>query len=390
MREETNVLHHILADPLTGAISTPIYQTSTFVQEAPGVNQGYDYARTNNPTRKVLEETITSLEEGAAGFAFASGLAAVDAVAKLLQAGDEVIAVDDIYGGSFRLFQHIYQKFGITIKYVDTTDPENVAREISSRTRLVWLETPTNPTLKVSDIQTIADIAHGAGAWLVVDNTFASPALQKPLRHGADIVVHSATKYLAGHSDVLAGLVVVDSEELAEKIKFIQNATGGVLGPWDCWLTLRGIQTLHLRLEKQCRNAAAIAQYLTTLPSIDKVYYPGLENHKNHDVASSQQTLFGAVVSFSFKHDTVETANRFVTSTHLFKLAESLGGVKSLLCHPATMTHGSTPTDVRRAAGIQDSLVRLSCGIEHADDLIADLGQAFSLTRLSFAQKAII
>ena len=389
MREETKLIHGIGSDPLTGAVSTPIYQTSTYEQEEPGVNKGFDYARTNNPTRKVLEETIARLESAEAGFAFASGLAAVDAVLKLLKAGDEVIAVDDIYGGSFRLFEHIYSRFGIKVNYIDTSNTEEVFEAVTDKTKIIWLETPTNPTLKISDIETIAGIAEANDCLLVVDNTFASPVLQKPLELGADIVIHSATKYLGGHSDVLAGLVAVATPELAEQIKFIQNSSGGVLGPWDCWLVIRGIQTLHLRIEKQCNNAFAIARYLENHEAIDKIYYPGLEQHTNHEIAKKQQRLYGGVVSFSLKDDTQEAAKKFVTSTNLFKLAESLGGVKSLTCHPATMTHKSTPVDIRRNAGIQDSLVRLSCGIEHELDLIEDVEQALTSVLASTTSVAV-
>jgi len=382
MKEETRVIHNVPVDELTGSISVPIYQTSTFVQESPGVNKGFDYSRSNNPTRQALEDLIARLEDGVAGFAFASGLAAVDAVLKLLKSGDEIVAVDDIYGGTFRIFTHIYEKFGITIKYVDTTDVENVAAAVSENTRFVWLETPTNPTLKISDIEKISEIAKTVGAQVVVDNTFASPALQKPLNLGADIVIHSATKYLAGHSDVIAGLVVAGSKELADDIKFNQNSSGGVLGPFDSWLTIRGIETLTLRVEKQSQTANEIAHFLTSCEEIDKVYYPGLASHKNHDIAKKQQRLFGGVISFSLKNDTVEAATSFVTSTKLFKLAESLGGVKSLICHPAAMTHKSTPRDVRLSTGIQDSLVRLSVGIEDADDLIRDIRLALNEVKL--------
>lgn len=377
MNAETKVIHSILADPQTGAISTPIYQTSTFVQSAPGVNQGYDYARTNNPTRKVLEDAIAELENGHAGFAFSSGLAAIDSVLKLLSYGDEIIAVEDIYGGAYRLFEQVYKKFGILVKYVDTTDPKNVANAITDRTKLIWIESPTNPTLKISDIEAIAEIASFNDVLLAVDNTFASPVLQKPLDLGADIVVHSATKYLAGHSDVLAGLVVVKTEELAQKIKFNQNSSGAVLGPWDCWLTIRGLQTLYLRVEKQCENAFAVAKFLKASGLVDVVYYPGLRDHKNHAVAAKQQNAFGAIVSFSFKDDRVATAEKFVCQTKLFKLAESLGGVKSLTCHPASMTHKTIPVEQRHQSGIKDSLVRLSCGIENKQDLINDIQQAF-------------
>jgi cystathionine beta-lyase/cystathionine gamma-synthase len=379
MQKETSIIHAIPVDELTGAISVPIYQTSTYVQESPGVHKGYDYARSNNPTRKVLEDLIAQLEGGVAGYAFASGLAAIDAVLKLLKSGDEILAVDDIYGGAFRLFTHVYEKFGIKVNYVDTTDIINVIDHINHKTKLVWLESPTNPTLKISDIQGICNIAHQYNALVVVDNTFASPVAQQPILLGADIIVHSGTKYLAGHSDVIAGLVVVKTPELAEKIKFIQNASGGILGPFDSWLTIRGIETLLLRVEKSSNNALAVAQYLTELKFVDKVYYPGLPSHKNHEIARAQQQYYGGVISFSLKQDTVDSANTFCSATKLFKCAESLGGVKSLLCHPASMTHKSIPEEKRKQAGIQDSLIRLSCGIEHASDLIADLEQAFKV-----------
>jgi len=377
MKPETKLIHAIPVDELTGAISVPIYQTSTFVQEAPGVNRGFDYSRSNNPTRQVLEEIIASLEEGNAGFAFSSGLAAVDAVIKLLRSGDEILAVDDIYGGTFRTFTHLYEKFGVKVKYVDTSNLVDVIDNITEKTRFIWLETPTNPTLKISDIEAIAQIAHQSNALLVVDNTFASPALQKPLTLGADIVIHSATKYLGGHSDLIAGLVVAKDEETAEQIKFIQNATGSILGPFDSWLTIRGIETLPLRIEKQSNNALEVAQYLTTQEEVELVYYPGLTSHKNHQIAKKQQTLFGGVVSFTLRDDTVEAAELFVKKTKLFKLAESLGGVKSLICHPASMTHKSTPKDIKQKVGVRDSLIRLSLGIEHSSDLIDDLEQAF-------------
>jgi cystathionine beta-lyase len=377
MSNATQLIHSIPVDALTGAISVPIYQTSTYVQEAPGVNKGYDYARTNNPTRAVLEEIITRLEHGSTGVAFGSGLAAIDAVIKLLEAGDEILAVDDIYGGAFRLFTHIYQKFGITVNYVDTTNAENVFNAITPKTKLIWIETPTNPTLKISDIEAIAKIAKANRCLLCVDNTFASPALQQPLLLGADIVVHSATKYLGGHSDLIAGLVVTKEKELGEKIKFIQNASGAILAPFDSWLVIRGIETLHLRIKQHCENAQKVAEYLEQHPAVDKVFYPGLKSHKNHDIAARQSKGFGGIVSFSLKQDTEEAATGFVTSTTYFKLAESLGGVKSLLCHPAQMTHKSIPAEKRRAAGVADSLIRLSVGLEEAGDLVKDLEQAF-------------
>lgn len=374
----TNLIHSVPVDALTGSISVPIYQTATYVQEAPGVNKGFDYGRSNNPTRLALENIVAKLEGGLAAYAFATGLAAIDAVLKTLKTGDEIIAVDDIYGGAYRLFTHIYEKFGITIHYVDTTDADNIRDYISSRTKLVWLESPTNPTLKVSDIHEIASIAHAKGALVVVDNTFASPVAQQPFKLGADIVIHSGTKYLGGHSDLVAGLVVVKTPELAEQIKFIQNASGGILGPQDCWLTIRGIETVTLRVERQCKTALRVAEFLQSCEEVENVYYPGLPTHKNHALAKQQQNgLYGGVISFSLKEDTEEAAVALVTSTQYFKLAESLGGVKSLICHPAQMTHKSIPREKRLQSGVVDSLIRLSCGIEEAEDLIADIKQAF-------------
>ena len=382
MSSITDIIHAVPVDPLTGSISTPIYQTSTFIQEEPGVNKGYDYARTGNPTRKVLEDLVAKMEGGDAGFAFASGLAAIDSVIKLLSAGDEIIAVDDIYGGAYRLFTHVYQKLDIKIHYVDTTDADNILHYINQNTKLIWIESPTNPTLKVSDIAKISGIARAANALLVVDNTFASPISQNPIALGADIVIHSATKYIGGHSDLLAGIVVTKTRELSEMIKFIQNASGGVLAPWDCFLTIRGIETLALRIKKQCETALSIAQFLESCEEVDRVHYPGLASHKNHEVAAIQQNgLFGGVISFSLKIDTSEQAIQFVKSTKYFKLAESLGGVKSLLCLPSKMTHASVPREKRLASGIQDSLIRLSCGIEDAADLIEDLNETFKLIK---------
>ncbi|MBK6636041.1 MAG: PLP-dependent transferase [Chitinophagaceae bacterium] len=377
MSNATELIHSIPVDPLTGAISVPIYQTSTYVQDAPGVNKGYDYARSNNPTRGTLETIIAQLEKGSVGIAFGSGLAAIDAVVKLLKSGDEILAVDDIYGGAFRLFTRIYEKFGITVNYVDTTDVANVFNAITPNTKLIWLETPTNPTLKVSDIEAIAKIAKANACLLCVDNTFASPALQQPLTLGADLVIHSATKYLGGHSDLIAGLVVAKEKELGEKIKFIQNASGAILSPFDSWLVIRGIETLHLRVQQHCRNAQVVAEYLETNPAVDRVFYPGLKTHFNHHIAKKQSKGFGGIVSFTLKNDTEKAATAFVTGTRYFKLAESLGGVKSLLCHPAQMTHKSIPAEKRRAAGVADSLIRLSVGLEEAADLVADLEQAF-------------
>ncbi|MCP9751835.1 PLP-dependent aspartate aminotransferase family protein [Ferruginibacter sp. HRS2-29] len=377
MSTATELIHSIPVDPLTGSISVPIYQTSTFVQEAPGVNKGYDYARSGNPTRTALEDIIAKLEKGSTGIAFGSGLAAIDAVLKLLKSGDEIIAVDDIYGGAFRLFTQVYEKFGITITYADSTDAENIFNAITPATKLIWLETPTNPTLKISDIAAIAKITKAHACWLCVDNTFASPALQQPLTLGADIVVHSATKYLGGHSDLIAGLVVAKDPELGARIKFIQNASGAILSPFDSWLAIRGIETLHLRLKQHCINAQIVAEFLETHPQVDKVFYPGLKTHHNHEIAQQQSKGFGGIVSFTLKNDTQEAATAFVTSTEFFKLAESLGGIKSLLCHPAQMTHKSIPTERRRQGGVADSLIRLSVGLEEVEDLVADLEKAF-------------
>jgi cystathionine beta-lyase/cystathionine gamma-synthase len=378
MNTNTRIIHFIPVDELTGSISVPIYQTATYVQQSPGVNKGYDYGRSNNPTRKVLEDLVARLEQGHAGYAFATGLAAIDAVLKLLSAGDEVIAVDDIYGGAYRLFTHVYAKFGIKVHYVDTTDPEHVLDAINERTKLIWLESPTNPTLKISDIRKICSIAHAENVTVVVDNTFASPIAQQPLKLGADIVIHSGTKYLGGHSDLVAGLVICKTQELSEKIKFIQNASGGILGPQDCWLLIRGIETVSLRVKRQCETALQVAKFLERCEEVKEVFYPGLPSHKNHAIAAEQQhQLFGGVISFSLHEDTEDAATRFVTGTQYFKLAESLGGVKSLICHPPQMTHKSVPREKRLQAGISDSLIRLSCGIEEAEDLIADIKQAF-------------
>lgn len=374
----TQLIHSIPADPLTGAIAVPIYQTSTFVQDAPGVNRGYDYARTSNPTRAVVEQLLATLEGGHTGAAFSSGLAAIDAVIKLLKSGDEVLAVDDIYGGAFRLFTRVYEKFGITVNYVDATDAENVFNAITPRTKLIWIETPTNPCLKIADIKAIAQIAKANNCLLCVDNTFATPVLQQPLTLGADIVVHSATKYLGGHSDLIAGCVVTKDKVLGDEIKFLQNACGAILSPFDSWLLIRGIETLPLRIKQHCNSALQVAEWLQQQPAVDKVYYPGLKTHPNHAIAVQQASGFGGVVSFSLKNDTAEAAHALVGATALFKLAESLGGIKSLLCHPASMTHKSIPAEKRHAAGVADSLIRLSVGLEESADLIADLAQAFA------------
>jgi cystathionine beta-lyase len=361
MQATTQLLHSIPVDAQTGAIAVPIYQTSTFVQEAPGVNKGFDYSRTNNPTRQELEKIIAQLEKGTVAAAFSSGLAAIDAVIKLLESGDEIIAVNDIYGGAFRLFEKVYKKFGITVTYVDMSDLTAVHRAITLKTKLIWLETPTNPTLKVADIRAIADIAERYKLLFAVDNTFASPVYQQPLTLGADIVVHSATKFIGGHSDVIAGLVIAKDPEIGRQIKFYQNACGAVLGPFDSFLLIRGLETLHLRVQQHTRSATQVAQFLQKHPEVAEVFYPG----------------FGGVVSFRLKQDSESVASIFVQSTRLFHLAESLGGVKSLISHPASMTHKSIDPEKRKAAGVTDGLIRLSVGLEDAVDLVNDLEDAF-------------
>ena len=378
MKEFTSIIDSIPVDPLTGAIRVPIYQTSTYVQEAPGVNKGFDYTRTNNPTRNICEEVIAKLEGGSSASAFASGLSAIDSVIKLLNAGDEIVAVDDIYGGAYRLLTTVYNRFGITVNFVDTTDTAKVAGAITKKTKLIWIESPTNPLLKISNISAIANIAHNNNILLCVDNTFASPVLQQPISLGADIVIHSATKYLGGHFDVLGGFVITKTPELGEQIKYIQNAAGAVLSPFDSWLILRSVDTLKLRVERHSEVALAVAQYLSTRDEIKNLYYPGLETHKNHELAKKQQRAFGAIISFDLKDDTEGAALKIVTSTNLFKLAESLGGPRSLCCHPASMTHKSIPRDVRLKSGITDSLIRLSIGLEDSSDLIAELDELFN------------
>ncbi|MDM1347065.1 PLP-dependent transferase [Myroides marinus] len=378
MSTQTDILKHIPIDPHTGAIAVPIYQTTTFAQEAPGVNKGFDYTRTNNPTRQALEELVASLENGAKGFAFGSGLAAIDAVFKTLSQGDEVIAVANIYGGTYRLLNEVYAKFGIKTHYVDTTIVENVEKAITNNTKLIWIESPTNPTLKLSDIQAIADIAKKHKVWLCVDNTFATPIAQKPLDLGADLVVHSATKYIAGHSDVVAGLVITKTEELGKIIKFHQNSTGAILSPFDSFLTIRGIETLLLRYKGYSENALKIAEYLSTHPKINKIYYPGLVNHEGHELAKKQQKYFGGVISFDLKDNSKEAALKIIQSLKLFTLTEGLGGIKSLSNYPFEMSHGSVPKETKIEAGITESLIRLSIGLEETEDLIEDIKQALA------------
>ncbi len=377
MKFATKVIHAgIEPDPSTGAIMTPIYQTSTYVQAAPGEHKGYEYARTQNPTRSALEHNLAALENGTHAICFGSGLAAQDAVIKLLKTGDEILSVNDLYGGSYRQMVRIYGQWGLKSRFVDMTQAYTVADAIGPDTRMLWIETPTNPMLNIVDIEAVCAIARQRGILTVVDNTFASPYLQNPLDLGADIVLHSATKYLGGHSDAVHGCLIVRDTALAERLHFIQNASGAVPGPMDCFLILRGIKTLHLRVQRACENAQAIAEFLRAHPKVSRVYWPGFPNHPNHDIAKRQMRLFGAMVSFDLKDNTFDAARRVLSRTHLFSLAESLGGVESLIGHPASMTHASIPREERLKVGLTDSLIRLSVGIEDVEDLIADLNAA--------------
>ncbi|HLO81572.1 MAG TPA: cystathionine gamma-synthase [Chitinophagaceae bacterium] len=363
-------------DPSTGAIMTPIYQTSTYVQEAPGVNKGFEYARSQNPTRQALEEALAIIEEGKYGLAFSSGVAATDAVIKLLAPGDEVICGNDMYGGTYRLFSKVFERFGIRFIYVNQQDVENIRAEIRPATKLIWVETPTNPLMNIADIEAITTLAKQHNILTCVDNTFASPYLQNPLNLGADIVMHSVTKYLGGHSDVIQGALVINDKELREKLYFIQKSCGAVPGPMDCFLVLRGIKTLHVRMQRHCENGRVVANFLRSHPKVGKVYWPGFEDHQGHAIAKKQMRDFGGMISFVLKDDSVETARRVLSSTKIFSLAESLGGVESLINHPASMTHASIPREERIKNGLSDSLIRLSVGIEDHEDLVEDLRQA--------------
>jgi len=379
MHFATKVIHAgIEPDPSTGAIMTPIFQTSTYVQAAPGDHKGYEYARTQNPTRTVLENNLAALENGTDAICFSSGLAAQDAVIKLFTSGDEILSVNDLYGGSYRQMVRVYGPWGLKSRYIDMYDAANVEREIGPDTKLIWIETPTNPMLNIVDIAAVCAIARKRGILTCVDNTFASPYLQNPLDLDADIVLHSATKYIGGHSDVVHGCLVVKEAELAQRLRFLQNACGAVPGPQDCFLVLRGIKTLHLRVERACQNAAVIAHFLKTHPKVSKVFWPGFESHPNHDIAKRQMRMFGGMVSFDLKNNALEAATKVLSSTHLFALAESLGGVESLIGHPASMTHASIPREERLKVGLTDSLIRLSVGIEDVNDLIADLEKALA------------
>lgn len=377
MKFGTKAIHAgVEPDPSTGAIMTPVYQTSTYVQASPGDHKGYEYSRTHNPTRTALQNSLAALENGAHGLCFASGMAAIDTILKLLKPGDEVISTNDLYGGTYRIFTKVFAHYGIKFHFIPMDNANEVEKYINSNTKLIWMETPTNPLLNIIDIKAIANLGKKHTIITVVDNTFATPYLQLPLDLGVDIVMHSVTKYLSGHSDVVMGAIILNDKEVAARLAFLQNACGAVPGPQDCFLVLRGIKTLHLRMERHCDNAAQIAQFLSDHPKVDKVYYPGLSSHPNHAVAQKQMKAFGGMLSFTLKGDKIEDAKRFLERVKLFSLAESLGGVESLCGHPATMTHASIPKEEREKAGLKDSLIRLSVGVEDVEDLIEDLGNA--------------
>lgn len=374
MKFATKAIHAgVHPDPATGAIMTPIYQTSTYVQDGVGNHKGYEYSRTQNPTRHALEKNIAAIENGKHGACFGSGLAAIDCVIKMLNPGDEIISTNDLYGGSYRIFNTIFAKYGLIFHFVDMQNPAAVEALVNENTKLIWVETPTNPMMNIIDIEAMAQISKRAGAMLCVDNTFATPYLQNPLDLGADMVMHSVTKYLGGHSDVVMGALVCNDDALAAEMYRIQNSTGAVTAPMDSFLVLRGIKTLHLRMQRHCENGEKIAHYLKTNPKVDKVYWPGFETHPNHDVAKKQMRGFGGMISFTLKGNQLHDALDLVKKVEIFALAESLGGVESLIGHPATMTHASIPKEVREQSGVVDSLIRLSVGVEDADDLIADL-----------------
>lgn len=379
MKFGTKAIHAGLEpDPSTGAIMTPIFQTSTYVQESPGKNKGYGYARGKNPTRVALEKNIAALEEGKHCVCFSSGMGATDAVIKLLAPGDEVVTGDDLYGGSYRMFTKIYEPFGIKFHFVDMTNVENISKAVNSKTKLIWLETPTNPTMQIVDIEACAKIAKQHNILLAVDNTFASPYLQNPLLLGADIVMHSVTKYLGGHSDVVMGALIVNDDKLHERLYFILNSCGANPGPMDSFLVLRGIKTLHLRMERHCYNGRKIAEYLKTHPRIEKIYWPGFEDHPNHAIAKKQMKDFGGMISIALKGASLDDTFRIASSFNVFSLAESLGGVESLVNHPATMTHASVPKAEREKVGVTDNLLRLSVGVEDVEDLLEDIKQALA------------
>jgi cystathionine beta-lyase len=377
MKFGTKAIHAgVKPDPSTGAIMTPIYQTSTYVQASPGDHKGYEYSRTQNPTRDALQDSIAALENGKHGLCFSSGLAAIDAVIKLLNPGDEVIAANDLYGGTYRIFKKVFERYGIKFHFTGMHDVNDIRSHVNKNTKLIWAETPTNPMMNIIDIERVSHIAKEHNLLLAVDNTFATPYLQNPLDLGADIIMHSVTKYLGGHSDVVMGALVVNDDSLLEKLAFLQNSCGATPGPQDCFLVLRGIKTLHLRMDRHCENGEKVAHYLKTHPRVANVYWPGFEDHPNHDIAKKQMRGFGGMISFTLKGDKQEEAFRIMEKFHYFSLAESLGGVESLANHPATMTHASIPKEERLKVGLLDSLIRLSVGVEDADDLIEDLKQA--------------
>ncbi|MCH8495413.1 MAG: cystathionine gamma-synthase [Balneolales bacterium] len=361
----------------SGAVMPPIFQTSTYAQEAPGVNKGHEYARVTNPTRTALEDLLAGLEDATDCAAFASGLAAMDALLKMLRPGDEVISTNDLYGGSYRLFTQVFEPYGIKFHFINLSDTAELMAHINDNTKMVWIETPTNPLLSIIDIRSITDITRRRDIISVVDNTFASPYLQQPLKLGADVVIHSTTKYLGGHSDIIGGAICTSHRDVIDNMRFQTKASGAIPGPMDCYLTLRGIKTLAVRMQRSCENARDIAHFLRNHPDVAKVFYPGFEDHPGHEIAQQQMRDFGGMVSFSLKNDDVETAKKFMSNTSVFTLAESLGGVESLISHPVSMTHGSIPVEVRRKSGLQDSLIRLSVGIEDIDDLKTDLDNAF-------------
>lgn len=379
MKFATKAIHAgVEPDPATGAIMTPIYQTSTYVQEEVGVHKGYEYSRTQNPTRNACEKSLAALENAKYGACFGSGLAAIDCLLKMLDPGDEVISTHDLYGGTYRLFSTVFAKYGIKFHHIPMDDPQKIAALANEKTKMVWVETPTNPMLHVFDIRSISEAVKGLEAMVVVDNTFCTPYVQNPLDLGADVVMHSVTKYLGGHSDVVMGALATNDEEIASEMYRIQNSSGAVCGPQDAFLVLRGVKTLHLRMQRHSENAMAVAQWLKTCPSVDRVYYPGLPDHPGHEIAKKQMRGFSGMVSFTLKNDTVKAAHDTVAKCKIFTLAESLGGVESLIGHPATMTHASIPEEVRKQSGVVDSLIRLSVGIEDVDDLIRDLDQALN------------
>ena len=361
----------------TGAIMTPIYQTSTYVQDGVGNHKGYEYSRTLNPTRYALEKALAELEGAKHGLAFGSGLAAMDNLMKILKPGDEVISINDLYGGSYRLFTTVFENYGIKFHFIDLSNMDALKEKLNSNTKMIWIETPTNPMMKITDIKAVANAVSGTDVLVCVDNTFATPMLQQPLAEGADVVMHSATKYLGGHSDVVMGCLMLNDDELDEKLRTLQNSCGGVTGPMDSFLVLRGIKTLHLRMQRHCENGKAVVDFLQGHPKVEKVYWPGLEEHPGHDIASRQMSGYGGMISFTVKGDSIELAHKLVEEVNIFTLAESLGGVESLIGHPATMTHAAIPKEVREKVGVTDGLIRLSLGVEDAEDLIADLASAF-------------